>query len=241
MDTPAPGSSGLLGSLRGFADGLLGSVHDRVELFSLELHEEKHRLVQILIWISAIVFTGLLAVIFASFALVVWLWDQARLPVLICLAVGWLYLRSRTLMVPLVALTVLSGVILGTAFGAIPGFKHPTNLLVGKWEFTRSEEHRNAIPFEGLPLHFLRGGAVHQWNSRLQIAPSRISYRPLNYHWIGPDRIRLRWLKDTVDAAAQTTRVENEDVDYRVEVEYGQLTLTRLGDGKVFRYLRAIH
>src|SRR5207248_1856103 len=61
MDTPAPGSSGLLGSLRGFADGLLGSVHDRVELFSLELHEEKHRLVQILIWISAIVFTGLRA------------------------------------------------------------------------------------------------------------------------------------------------------------------------------------
>src|SRR5207237_7853292 len=81
--------SGLLGSLRGFADGLLGSVHDRVELFSLELHEEKHRLVQILIWISAIVFTGLLAVIFASFALVVWLWDQARLPVLICLAVAY--------------------------------------------------------------------------------------------------------------------------------------------------------
>jgi uncharacterized membrane protein YqjE len=89
MDTPVPGSSGLLGSLRGFADGLLGSVHDRVELLSIELHEEKHRLVQILIWISAIVFSALLAVIFASFALVVWLWDTARLPVLVGLAIAY--------------------------------------------------------------------------------------------------------------------------------------------------------
>ena len=61
METQTPGSSGLLGSLRGFADGLIGSVHDRVELLSIELHEEKHRLIQILIWISVIVFTGFLA------------------------------------------------------------------------------------------------------------------------------------------------------------------------------------
>src|SRR3954467_14163593 len=89
MDTPVPGSSGLLGSLRGFADGLLGSVHDRVELLSIELHEEKHRLGQILILVSAIVFSALLAVIFASFALVVWLWDTARLPVLVGLAIAY--------------------------------------------------------------------------------------------------------------------------------------------------------
>ena len=78
MDTHAPGPSGLLGSLRGFADGLLGSVHDRVELLSVELHEEKHRLVQIIIWISGIVLSGMLAIIFASLALVFWLWETSR-------------------------------------------------------------------------------------------------------------------------------------------------------------------
>lgn len=87
MDTRAPGSSGLLGSLRGFADGLIGSVHDRVELLSVELQEEKLRLVQIFIWISAIVVTGILAVIFASLALVFVFWDTARLAVIVGLAV----------------------------------------------------------------------------------------------------------------------------------------------------------
>jgi uncharacterized membrane protein YqjE len=79
MDSRAPGSSGLLGNLRGFADGLLGSAHDRLELLAVELHEEKHRLVQIFIWISAIVFLAMLAMVFVSFAIVVLLWDSGRL------------------------------------------------------------------------------------------------------------------------------------------------------------------
>jgi uncharacterized membrane protein YqjE len=81
MDPQAPSPSGLLGSLRGFADGLLGSVQDRVELLSIELHEEKHRLVQIIIWISTVVLSGMLAIIFASLALVFWLWETARVAV----------------------------------------------------------------------------------------------------------------------------------------------------------------
>ena len=86
MDTQVPGPSGLLGSLRGFADGLLGSVQDRVELLSIELHEEKHRLIQIIIWISAVVLTGMLAIIFASLAMVFWFWETARVPVAFGLA-----------------------------------------------------------------------------------------------------------------------------------------------------------
>ena len=70
METRVPGSSGLLGSLRGFADSLIGSAHDRLELLAVELHEEKYRLIQIFIWISAIVFLVMLATVFASFALV---------------------------------------------------------------------------------------------------------------------------------------------------------------------------
>jgi uncharacterized membrane protein YqjE len=89
MDARLPGSSGLLGSLRGLADGLLGSAHDRLELLTIELHEEKYRLVQIFIWISAIVFLAALALVFVSFALVVLLWESARLTVVGALAVAY--------------------------------------------------------------------------------------------------------------------------------------------------------
>jgi uncharacterized membrane protein YqjE len=87
METRAPGSSGLLGSLRSLADGLIGSAHDRLQLLAVELHEEKYRLIQIFIWISAIVFLVMLATVFASLALVVLLWDTARVAV-VCILAG---------------------------------------------------------------------------------------------------------------------------------------------------------
>jgi uncharacterized membrane protein YqjE len=89
MDARQPGSSGLLGSLRGLADGLLGSAHDRLELLTIELHEEKYRLIQTFIWISSIVFLAALAMIFVSLALVVLLWDTARLAVVTVLAFAY--------------------------------------------------------------------------------------------------------------------------------------------------------
>lgn len=90
MDVGAPGSSGLLGSLRGFADGLLGSVHDRFELLSIELHEEKHRLIQLFVWISVAVFGALLALTFVSCAIAAAFWDTpARVPVVAGIAVAY--------------------------------------------------------------------------------------------------------------------------------------------------------
>lgn len=86
MESRAPGSSGLLGSLRGFADGLIGSAHDRLDLLAVELHEEKFRLIQIFIWISSIVFLAMLAMVFVSFAVVVLLWDTARVAAVCVLA-----------------------------------------------------------------------------------------------------------------------------------------------------------
>jgi uncharacterized membrane protein YqjE len=90
MDFDAPSSSGLLGSLRGFADGLVGSVRDRVELITIELQEEKHRLIQLAIWLSALVALALLAIIFVSIALLVVFWETARVPVAIGLAAVYL-------------------------------------------------------------------------------------------------------------------------------------------------------
>lgn len=90
METPPPDTPGLLRSLRTFADGLLGSLYDRIELLSLELQEEKYRLVQVFIWISVMVFLAILATVFASLVLVVIFWDTARVAVIAALAGAYL-------------------------------------------------------------------------------------------------------------------------------------------------------
>jgi uncharacterized membrane protein YqjE len=97
METRAP-ASGLLGSLRALLDGLLGSAHDRLELLALELHEEKYRLIQIFIWISAIVFFVMLAMVFVSLALVILLWDTARVAVICSLAGGYVLAAVGTVL-----------------------------------------------------------------------------------------------------------------------------------------------
>jgi uncharacterized membrane protein YqjE len=74
-----PESTGIAGSLRALADSLIGGLQHRLGLFALELHEEKHRLVQTFIWISAIVFTSVMTLAFASITLVYCLWSSARL------------------------------------------------------------------------------------------------------------------------------------------------------------------
>jgi len=80
--TAPPSSPGLLGSLRDLGNGLLGTVEDRLHLFSVELQEEKYRLIRIFIGISAALFSGMLAITFASLTLVYLFWDTARLAIL---------------------------------------------------------------------------------------------------------------------------------------------------------------
>ena len=90
MDVGAPVSGGLLSSLRGLIDSLLGSAQSRLELLAVELHEEKFRLIQIFIWISAAVFSAMLAITFISVAIVYFFWESARLQVLCGFAVFYL-------------------------------------------------------------------------------------------------------------------------------------------------------
>jgi len=82
METPPPASTGFLASFRALGDSLLGTMQDRLELLSVELQEEKFRLIQTFIWISAAVFTGVMAITFASLTLVYLFWESARLAVL---------------------------------------------------------------------------------------------------------------------------------------------------------------
>lgn len=87
MESSRGAASGLLGSVRVLADNLLGSVQDRIELISVELQEEKQRLIQIFIWISAAIFTGMMAIAFASFTVVFLFWESARVPALVSVTV----------------------------------------------------------------------------------------------------------------------------------------------------------
>lgn len=74
-------------SLRSLGFGLLTLLKDRAELVSVELQEEKLRLIQMFAWISATVFTAFMAIAFASLTLVYAFWESARLSVLIGLSV----------------------------------------------------------------------------------------------------------------------------------------------------------
>jgi uncharacterized membrane protein YqjE len=82
METAPPAPAGFLRSFRMLGDSLLATVQDRLDLLSVELQEEKFRLIQTFIWISAAVFTGMMAIAFASLTLVYFFWASARLAVL---------------------------------------------------------------------------------------------------------------------------------------------------------------
>ena len=82
MQNDQAASSGFIDSFRLLGDSLLATVQDRLELFSVELQEEKYRLILTFIWISAAVFTAMMALAFASLTFVYLFWESARLAVL---------------------------------------------------------------------------------------------------------------------------------------------------------------
>lgn len=69
-------------SLLPLGDGLLTTMRERLERFTVELQQEKIRRVRLFTWISAVVFTGLMAVLLAGFTLVHLGWEIARVVVL---------------------------------------------------------------------------------------------------------------------------------------------------------------
>ena len=86
MSSSSTGFSGLLGAVRALGDGLLGSLEKRLQLIALELHEEKLNFVRLLLWLGAILVTGLLGLAFASLALLQFCGPDSRLTVLLVLA-----------------------------------------------------------------------------------------------------------------------------------------------------------
>ena len=90
-------SPGLFASFRRLTDTLVGTVHNRVELFALELQEEKCWLIATLLWAGASIFFGILAVVSVSIT-IVWLCpENARPYALVGLSVLFLFLAASAI------------------------------------------------------------------------------------------------------------------------------------------------
>src|SRR5438034_10829037 len=90
MDDPAESSPGIFNSLRRLASGLLATAQTRVELLALELQEEKCRLVELVIWVSAVVALSLMSLAMVTLTIVMLFWENGRLAALITLSVLYL-------------------------------------------------------------------------------------------------------------------------------------------------------
>ncbi|MBI3880314.1 MAG: phage holin family protein [Verrucomicrobia bacterium] len=77
MDENESSSGGLFGSVRRLGDAALGMIHRRLELASIELHEEKHRLLDLLLRAAALVVLGILTLVTATALVVVIFWDRS--------------------------------------------------------------------------------------------------------------------------------------------------------------------
>ncbi len=83
---------GLLQSLRRVVSTLVEILHDRVELITTELEEQKLRAGEIAVASFLTLFFLSLAIIFGTLAVVVVFWDNYRLPVLAGFAILYLVL-----------------------------------------------------------------------------------------------------------------------------------------------------
>jgi uncharacterized membrane protein YqjE len=99
-DDPSP-PAGILNSLRKLGRTGVGVLQNRLELFSVELEEQKARLVKVLVLAGAAVFLANTALLAVSVTIVMLAGEGARLAVLIVLSViyvlaaVWAFLALR--------------------------------------------------------------------------------------------------------------------------------------------------
>jgi uncharacterized membrane protein YqjE len=77
---------GLFASAKRLADLTLATAHNRVELFAVELQEEKCRFIQAVLLTAGAIAVGIGALCLATITLVVLFWESGRIPVLCVLS-----------------------------------------------------------------------------------------------------------------------------------------------------------
>jgi uncharacterized membrane protein YqjE len=90
MNAPEETRPGVWSSLKRVLDALLATVQNRVELISVELQEEKCRLVEAILLAAGVAAFGILTLTLLTFTLVALLWDTARMVALVGLSVTYL-------------------------------------------------------------------------------------------------------------------------------------------------------
>lgn len=112
MSDEAEGKPGVWASLKRILDTLLATVQNRVELFAVELQEEKSRLVEAMLYAAAVAAFGMMTLTLVTFTVVILFWENGRLPALVGLSVLYLVgtvLAWRSLQSRLKARTAFSG------------------------------------------------------------------------------------------------------------------------------------
>ena len=104
-------NNGLFASARRLADLTLATAHNRVELFAIELQEEKCRFVQAILLTAGAIALSVSALALVTITLVVLFWENGRVPVL-CVLSG-LFIAGTWLMIHALRKCLASG----------PGFK----------------------------------------------------------------------------------------------------------------------
>jgi uncharacterized membrane protein YqjE len=79
-------NNGLLASAKRLADLTLATAQNRVELFAVELQEEKCRLIQSLLLAAAAIALGVTALTLVTITVVVLFWENGRVPALCVLS-----------------------------------------------------------------------------------------------------------------------------------------------------------
>lgn len=82
MSEPASssgGGKGLFDSLKGLAASLVGVAHTRLELLSMDLEEERARLISVLVMLFVALFCAGVGVVLLAILIAVAFWDSYRL------------------------------------------------------------------------------------------------------------------------------------------------------------------
>lgn len=99
MDPSPTNQSEQLGPLRRIGVSLLALTRSRLELFTVELQEEKLRLLNLLIWLGVALVLGAAGIVVAMAALTFWVWAVAGYAGLVGLAVTALVIAAVILSV----------------------------------------------------------------------------------------------------------------------------------------------
>ena len=86
MSTSGESGRGLWASVKRMGDTVLSMVQNRVELFAVELQEEKCRLVEAILCAAAVAAFGMMTLTLVTITVVVLFWENGRLAALVGLS-----------------------------------------------------------------------------------------------------------------------------------------------------------